>query len=203
MPTKTLKEELVEYKDKYLRALAELDNYKKRTKKEREEFVNYANESLLLKLIPVLDDFERGIENCKRGATSRCDIKLQPQRTQRSNCRGRREATAEDAEMQHEAKNKEMFENLYRGIELIYKNFKDTLEKEGLKSFSSIGEPFDPRRHEAVSVIKSSQHPPDTVVDELSSGYMLRDKIIRPARVIVSQNVFTAKTRSSQREDRK
>ena len=76
---KTLREELAEYRDKYLRALAELDNYKKRTRKEKEEFINYANESFILKLIPVLDDFERGI-----------NYKLQPQRTQRCNRRARR-----------------------------------------------------------------------------------------------------------------
>jgi len=67
MARKTLKEEILEYKDKYLRALAELENYKKRAQKEREEVLKYANERLVLDLIGILDDFERGLEALRKG----------------------------------------------------------------------------------------------------------------------------------------
>ncbi|MDI6839807.1 MAG: nucleotide exchange factor GrpE [bacterium] len=150
MGKKTLKEELEEYKDKYLRALAELDNYRKRIKKEKEELVNYASERLILELIPVLDNFERGLSSLR-------DIKS------------------------------DNLDDFYRGIELIYDRFKELLEKEGIKSFSAVGEKFNPARHEAVSVTDSGDCPPDTVVSELCKGYILKDKVIRPAKVVVAK----------------
>jgi molecular chaperone GrpE len=152
---KTLREQLLEckkeienYKDQYLRALAELDNYKKRARNEKEEIVKRANERLMLELIPVLDNFDRGM-----GA----------------------------------AKNSENFDNFYKGIELIYKGFKEVVEKEGLISFTAIGNKFDPSKHEAVSLVESDEHAPDTVLDEIYKGYMLNGKLIRPAKVIVSK----------------
>jgi len=158
---KPLKEQLLEctkevedYKDKYLRALAELDNYKKRARKEKEEIIERANERLMLELIPVLDNFDRGIEA---------------------------------------AKNSEDFENFYKGVELIYKGFKEIVEREGLQSFSAIGDEFDPSKHEAVSLVESDEHAPDTVLDEIYKGYLLNGKLIRPAKVVVSKGGTHAK----------
>ena len=150
MDKKTLKEELEEYKDKYLRALAELDNYQKRVKREKEELVNYAGERIILELIPVLDDFERGLNSLKELKADKLD-------------------------------------DFYRGVELIHNRLKELLAKEGVKSFSAVGEKFDPARHEAVSVTDSSDCPPDTVVSELCKGYMLKDKVIRHAKVVVAK----------------
>ncbi|MCK4306823.1 nucleotide exchange factor GrpE [candidate division WOR-3 bacterium] len=150
MKRKTLKEEVAEYKDKYLRALAELENYKKRAQKEREEILGYANERLVFELLGILDDFERGLGALKG------------------------------------VKDKKLKE-FYRGVELIHNNLVKILEQEGLKSFSGVGEPFDPRFHEAVGVKNSKKHPPNYVVVEISKGYKLKDKVIKPAKVLVNQ----------------
>ncbi len=150
MKRKTLKEEVAEYKDKYLRALAEFENYKKRAQKEREEILGYANERLVFELLGILDDFERGLGALKG------------------------------------VKDKKLKE-FYRGVELIHNNLIKVLEQEGLKSFSGVGEPFDPRFHEAVGVKSSKKHPPNYVVVEVSKGYKLKDKVIKPAKVIVNR----------------
>jgi len=165
---KTLREELLEckkevenYKDKYLRALAELDNYRKRARKEKEEIIERANERLMLELIPILDNFERGIEA---------------------------------------AKNSKEFDSFYKGIELIYKGFKEVVEREGLQSFTAIGDKFDPSKHEAVSMVETEEHSPDTVLDEICKGYMLNGKLIRPAKVIVSKGGKNAKEGKNNRD---
>ena len=145
---KKREEEVRDYYDKYLRALAELDNYRKRVEKEREESSKYANQQIIYGLLPVLDSFERAIASGK----------------------GSKE-----------------FESLYQGVELIHRQLKAVLEKEGLKSFSSKGEAFDPSKHEAIAAVEWEDCAPDTVVEEIQPGYYLKEKLIRPAQVMVSK----------------
>lgn len=89
----TTKKQLEEEKDRCLRLNAEFDNLRKRTQKEKEEFIKYANEKLILELIDVMEALERGLENAKK------------------------------------SKNRD---KLIEGMELIYKQFKNILEKNGL-----------------------------------------------------------------------
>ena len=56
-------EEVAQLKDKYLRLVAEFENYKKRTTKEKEDFAKYAKENLITSILPVIDDFERASQN--------------------------------------------------------------------------------------------------------------------------------------------
>lgn len=79
------------------------------------------------------------------------------------------------------------FDSFHKGVELIYQHFKDILGKEGLKEIKAIGEPFDPHLHEAVMQQESDEFPEGTVMDEISKGYMLNDKVIRHSKVIVSK----------------
>lgn len=144
------KKETDEYKDKYLRALAELENYKKRARKEQEEIFGYANERILLELLPILDNFDRGINTISDSVPKK-------------------------------------YKDFYKGIEMIYRNFKEVLEKEGLKSLNVVGEKFNPTKHEAVQVIESKKDSPDIIIEQVEKGYMLKDRIIRPAKVIVSK----------------
>jgi len=85
------------------------------------------------------------------------------------------------------AKNSSDFESFHKGVELIYQHFKDILVKEGLKEITAIGEPFDPHYHEAVMQQESDKFPDGTVMDEISKGYMLNDKVIKHSKVIVSK----------------
>ncbi len=77
--------------------------------------------------------------------------------------------------------------NFIKGIEMIFSQLKGILEKYGLKEFSCIGEEFDPARAEAIGFVETNDTPPNIVVDEARKGYMLYDKIIKPALVTVTK----------------
>lgn len=133
--------------DRYLRALAELDNARKRAQREREEYIRFANESLLRALLPVLDNFDRAIQAA----------------------RARTEAEA-----------------FVAGVELIQRELLRVLEKFGVTPFSSVGEPFNPERHEAVARVATTDYPEMTVVEETLRGYLLNGRVLRPAMVTVA-----------------
>lgn len=77
-------------------------------------------------------------------------------------------------------------DSIVKGIGLIIEKFKKTLEEEGVKKIETVGKPFDFNFHEALLQRSSSEHPPHTVLDEVEPGYVLLDKVIRHAKVIVS-----------------
>lgn len=79
------------------------------------------------------------------------------------------------------------FSSFYRGVEMIFQQLWNLLEKQGLRRIQAVGDKFDPNRHEALMQVESDQYPPDVVVDEIQKGYMLHDKVLRPSRVIVSK----------------
>ena len=78
-------------------------------------------------------------------------------------------------------------EGLLEGVNLTYKHFLDTLQKAGVTQFSGQGKTFDPARHQAVGQVETTDIPEHTVVDEHQKGYVLHDRIIRPAMVTVAQ----------------
>lgn len=78
------------------------------------------------------------------------------------------------------------FEPIIAGVELVLRSFGETLERHGVKVVEARGAPFDPGRHEAIGHVESDQ-PPNTVVDEHQRGYMLHDRLLRPALVTVGK----------------
>ncbi len=78
-------------------------------------------------------------------------------------------------------------ETIEEGIKGTLKEFRSILEKEGLKPVKAVGEKFDPHCHEAIMQVESEQYPEDTVMEEISKGYYLKSKIIRPSLVKVSK----------------
>lgn len=77
---------------------------------------------------------------------------------------------------------------LKEGIELIYRQLRDVLEKEGVKPMEAVGKEFDPNFHEAVMQAPSEEHPDNVIIEELQKGYMLADRVIRPAMVKVAKS---------------
>lgn len=134
--------------EKMLRAVADLENYKKRALKEKEEVQKFGSEKLLKDFLPVVDNFDRALEH----ARSSGDL-----------------------------------ESLKKGVEMIRKLFEDTLGKHGVRSFSTKGEPFDPNKHEAMSAAETDEMPPNHVHSEYLRGFMLNDRLVRPALVVVSK----------------
>ena len=142
-------DQINELNDKYLRLYSEFDNYRKRTSKERLELFKTAGQDILTDLLPVLDDFDRAMQNMD---------------------------SSDDTEA------------IQTGINLIYSKFKSILENKGLKHFKSIETKFDPEVHEAITKIPApNKKLKGKVVDEIEKGYMLNDKVIRFAKVVVGE----------------
>lgn len=75
------------------------------------------------------------------------------------------------------------------GVDMIYRQLQDVLTREGLSCIPAVGEEFDPSCHEAMLQQKTDRHPDNTVLEELQKGYLLKDKVIRPAMVKVARKV--------------
>jgi molecular chaperone GrpE len=74
------------------------------------------------------------------------------------------------------------------GVELIYRQFQDALQKAGVQAIASVGQPFDPRVHEAIEMVDTAEVPDHHVMDELQKGYKFKDRLLRPAMVRVARN---------------
>lgn len=144
-----LENELAEYKDKYLRLVAEFDNYKKRTARERIELIQTAGREIIVSLLDVLDDFDRAMQQMDQ---------------------------AKDVSA------------LKEGIQLIYNKFKSILQSKGLREMETLHAHFDPELHEAISEVPApDEQLKGKVLDNVQKGYLLNDKIIRHAKVVVGK----------------
>ncbi len=138
-----------EWQDKLLRKAAEFENYKRRTESDQFNLINYAAESFIIKLLPIVDDFERSMDHID-------DI----------------------------ANNKSVKD----GIKLVYEKLQKLLTEQGVKKMQTKGEPFNVDYHDALMQRVDNSVPPHTVLEEVESGYLYRDKVIRHAKVIVSED---------------
>jgi molecular chaperone GrpE len=132
-----------EYLESWQRAQADYANFKKRLEMDKSEAIKYANAGLILKILPVLDDFKRAVEHVPA-------------------------AMADDPWV--------------GGINGIARKLETALETAGVTPIKAQGECFDPSVHEAVGCMNGKD---GMVIQELQKGYMLNDRIIRPARVMV------------------
>jgi molecular chaperone GrpE len=142
-----LEEEAANLKDQYLRKAADFENFRKRMNQEKASAIDFANQSLLLDIIPVIDDFERAIKS---------------------------------------ADSSEDFKSFHEGVTMIEKRLVSTLEnKWGLKRYDSANQPFNPEIHEAIMMDKSADVSEPTVAEDFQKGYMLKDRVVRSAKVKV------------------
>jgi molecular chaperone GrpE len=149
-----LEAELNRYKETALRAVADLDNYRKRMTREKEETTRYANFSFLERLIPILDNFELGLQAAKTDS-------------------GR--------------------SGILDGMNMVFKQLQDFLASCGVETIDATGQPFDPKLHEAIAQEESKEFAEGIVIRQLRKGYKLKDRLIRPANVVVSKGMPTAK----------
>ena len=89
--------------------------------------------------------------------------------------------------LKHAAEGGETVQGLREGVELVYKQLRDVLEKFGVKAFSAAGQPFDPARHDAMMQTITDEVPENTVVDVMQEGYLYHDRVLRHAKVSVSK----------------
>jgi molecular chaperone GrpE len=83
---------------------------------------------------------------------------------------------------------------------MVLKGLLDVLAKHGVTQVSAVGQPFDPAKHEAIAQVESATAEPNSVVEELHPGYMLRDRLLRPALVSVAKAPETQEKKNAERE---
>ncbi|MGB6222909.1 nucleotide exchange factor GrpE [Haloferula sp.] len=149
-----LEAEVLKWKELAMRTAADQENYRKRAAREREEAVRYANQSLLEDLLPILDNFEMGMQ-----------------------------AAAQDKSSM-----------IYVGMDMVRKQLAEFLSNCGASVIESEGKPFDPNVHEAVSQEVAEGVEDGTIIRVMRRGYMLRDRLLRPATVVVAQSADESDT---------
>ena len=87
------------------------------------------------------------------------------------------------------------------GVRLVLKSFLDVLDRHGVKRVDAVGEPFDPSRHEAMAQVESAEHEPNRVVAQHHRGYLLHDRLLRPALVTVSRRKNNGAVETSRNSD--
>lgn len=143
-----LRSDLLKFQDLALRSQADLDNFRKRMMREKEESIRYANARLLEKLLPVMDSFELGLQAAAQ--------------------------SGQGTELQ-------------QGFLLVQKQLQEFLREQGVEAVDAMGQPFDPNLHEAVGQLASEEVAEGNVCQQLRKGYKLRDRLLRPATVMVSK----------------
>jgi molecular chaperone GrpE len=131
----------------YLRAQAELANYRKRVQKEAEEMRQYQALPVARDLLPALDNLHRALAAAETSGN---------------------------------------VQDLVNGVRLVAKQIEAALGRHEVVPIEAAGKPFDPNLHQAIQQIETREHPPMTVVQEVERGFTLKDRVVRPATVIVS-----------------
>jgi molecular chaperone GrpE len=137
-------DKLKEEHERRLRAAADLENYKKRALREKEEVQRFGVEKLVKDVLPALDNLDRALAA----------------------------APADDP--------------LAAGVKLVRANLEQALARHGVKGFSALGQPFDPALHEALMQVPTADRPPGTVVLEHARGFLMHERLVRPAMVGVA-----------------
>jgi len=136
--------------ERLVRTTADFDNFKKRAAREKQDAIKYANESLLQKLVPVLEHLDMALAAAQAAG---------PQPGQ----------------------------SLRAGVSMISQQLRNVLAEAGLEELEALGKPFDPNLHEALSQQETSDVPEGQVVQQLRRGYRFRDRLLRPASVVVAK----------------
>jgi len=142
---KDAESKVVEYKDGWTRSQAEFQNFRKRMERDNELFKASTKGDIIKKVLPVLDDLERALQN----------------------------RPADDA--------------WASGVELVVRKFQNILDMEGVKKIEAKGLAFDPNFHEAISHEPSEEVESGNVIDVVQNGYVIGERVIRPALVRVAQ----------------
>lgn len=146
-PVLVLEKEKEELTDQLFRAKAELDNFRKRSARDKEEAIKFAGGSVIQELLPVLDSFQMGLES---------------------------------------ARHEDSGSMIFKGMEMVSRQFQDFFDASGVKVSNPENEKFDPELHDAVSQEASGDVEEGHIIKVVRLGYTLRDRLLRPANVIVS-----------------
>jgi molecular chaperone GrpE len=142
-----LRREAEEHRDRYLRAAAELDNFRKRSAREMEAARRFGADRLAQAILPVRDSLEAGLAAAeKAGATALLD-----------------------------------------GQRATLRLLEEAFQACGIREISALGSPFDPTKHEALSLLPATGVEPNTVIEVVQKGYEINERLLRAAKVIVAR----------------
>ena len=162
-----LLEERDSLKDQLLRALADVENMRRRTERELESARKYAHTGFARDLVGAIDNLSRAIDA----------------------------APAAD-----EAPSPEALSGLFTGLEMSWTEIQSTMERHGIRRVDPKGEKFDYNLHQAMFEVPSDAHEPGTVVEVVQHGYVLHDRLLRPAMVGVAKAADTEASESGDSE---
>ena len=148
-----LQAEAADFKDKWLRAHAEIENLRKRSEREKEDIAKYATSRLARDIVTVGDNFQRAIS-----------------------------AVPADA-----AENDPALKSFLEGVTLTERELLNALERHGIRRQEAMNEPFNPHLHQAVMEIPRSDVAEGTIVQVFQPGFMIEDRVLRPAMVAVAK----------------
>jgi len=151
-----------QFHDNWLRAAADMDNYKKRTLKERSQLLKYGNEDLLRALLPIVDNMDRALNHCN-------DL--------------------------------DKGDPLAEGVCMIEGMLQQLLDRFGVKPIEALDQQFDPTVHEAIARTPMPGKDENMVVEVLERGYMYRDRLLRPAKVVVSTNAESGANQTNEKDN--
>jgi molecular chaperone GrpE len=144
-PEATARADAEMWREKYLRQLAEFDNFRKRTRQDMEMLRETARESLIVKLLSIKDDFDRMLDSQLKSDEAFC-----------------------------------------KGVELIHNKLNAFIEAYDVKVMEGRGAAFDPSRHDALIMQPTNDFPSGTILEVITPGYVMGDRVIRHAQVVVS-----------------
>lgn len=150
----TLKAENAELKDRLLRALADVENTRRRGERERQDASQYAMTGFARDILAVADNFARAIEACPKEAR-------------------------EGASPQVKA--------VIEGVEATERQLLATLERHGVKQIDTSNGKFDPNFHQAIAEVAGEGKPPGSIVNVVQTGYVIGERLLRPAMVTVAR----------------
>ena len=142
-----LKAQVADAEKRVLMAHADLENYRKRTRRDMQDQVKYASLRLMSGLLESVDNLQRAIESYEQEPNA---------------------------------------DGLAEGVVMVATQITKVLEDHGCKRIDAVGQPFDPNLHQALQLQASDEHPANTVMQDLRSGFQLHDRLIRPTQVFVS-----------------
>jgi molecular chaperone GrpE len=173
-----LEEQVQEHKNNALLAMADTENARRRASMDVEKAHKYGQEKLINELLPIIDNLEQAIENIE---------KLSADNQAAAKSIAVEYMSATDAIAKLSTKSDTAFNQSIEGLQLTLKLFTDALNKSNVSIIDPQDEVFDSNLHEALSMAPSADVPENNILTVIQKGYKLADRVIRPAKVIVSK----------------
>ena len=143
-----LEKALADEKERSLRILAELENYRRRSARELDDANKYRSMDVIREMLPVMDNLARAIEAAEK---------------------------------------RDPDDPLLAGVRMVYQQFLKALENQKCVKMDALHQTFDPNYHQAIQQFASAEHPANTVICVAQDGFLLLDRVVRPAQVVVSK----------------